>query len=88
MNQHNLVFLINHIQITQKAKCLALVNSVHIWFKQNFQESHQFPQSLIAASKAYKKKMNYSVNKHNKQSQIKLMNLKNKNPKEYWKIVK
>lgn len=29
--------------------------------------------------------MNYFMNKHNKQTQMKLWNLKNKTPKEYWK---
>ena len=33
--------------------------------------------SLVTASKAYKKKMNYFINKHNRQTQI----------KEYWKII-
>ena len=35
----------------------------------------------------YKKKMNYFINKHNKSTQNKLRNLKNKTPKEYWKIL-
>ena len=43
--------------------------------------------NLVSASKAYKKKMNYFINKHNKQTQIKLRNLKNKNPKDFWKII-
>ena len=43
--------------------------------------------NLSKASKTYKKKMNYFVNKHNKSTQNKLRNLKNKNPKEYWKII-
>lgn len=43
--------------------------------------------NLVTASKAYKKKMNYFINKHNSQTQIKLRNLKNKSPKEYWKII-
>ena len=42
---------------------------------------------LKQASKTYKKKMNYFINKHNKSTQNKLRSLKNKSPKEYWKII-
>ena len=31
--------------------------------------------------------MNYFINKHNKSTQNKLRNLKNKNPNEHWKII-
>ena len=43
--------------------------------------------NLQQASKTYKKKMNYFINKHNKSTQNKLRSLKNKSPKEYWKII-
>ena len=43
--------------------------------------------NLVLASKAYKKKMNNFINNHKRQTQMKLRNLKNKNPKEYWKII-
>lgn len=42
---------------------------------------------LTKASKVYKKKLNYFINKHNKSKQTELRNLKSKNPKEYWKII-
>ena len=43
--------------------------------------------NLISASKKYKRKLNYFINKHNKSMQHKLGKMKNKNPKEYWKII-
>ena len=42
---------------------------------------------LIEASKIYKNKMNFHINKFNKKVQIKIRKLYNKNPKEYWKIL-
>ena len=43
--------------------------------------------NLIKASKEYKKKMNFYINKFIKKSQNKLRNMHNKDPKEYWKTL-
>ena len=43
--------------------------------------------NLQLASKAYKCKMNFYINKHNKNTQDKLRNLKSKNPRYFWKIM-
>ena len=42
---------------------------------------------LKNASKAYKKTMNFHINKHNKSTQEKLRNLKSKNPRDFWRIM-
>ena len=43
--------------------------------------------NLKNASKAYKKTMNFHINKHNKSTQEKLRNLKSKNPRDFWRIM-
>ena len=42
--------------------------------------------SVVSASKMYKKKLNYFICKHKKDTQNKLRNLKSKSPKQFWKI--
>ena len=49
--------------------------------------THCSKSNLVQASKYYKKKMNYYINKHNKTTKTKSRNLKSKNPKEYWKVI-
>ncbi|MCU7800877.1 MAG: reverse transcriptase family protein [gamma proteobacterium symbiont of Lucinoma myriamae] len=44
-------------------------------------------QTLNQASKSYKKKMNFHIYKYKKATQAKLRNMKNKNPKDYWKLL-
>ena len=43
--------------------------------------------NLKNASKAYKKTMNFYINRHNKNTQDKLRNMKSKNPRGFWKII-
>ena len=43
--------------------------------------------NLINASKHYKNKMNFHINKYNKTQQSKLRDLHDKNPRQYWKIL-
>ena len=49
--------------------------------------SDENKSNLKHASKAYKCKMNFYINKHNKNTQDKLRNLKCKNPRDFWKIM-
>ena len=49
--------------------------------------SHTNKSNLKAASKSYKQSMNFYLNKLNKDTQDKLRWLKNKSPKEFWKII-
>ena len=43
--------------------------------------------SVVSASKMYKKKLNYFIRKHKKDTQNKLRKLKSKSPKQFWKIL-
>ena len=43
--------------------------------------------SVVSASKMYKKKLNYFIRKHNKDTQNKLRKLKSKSPKQFWKVL-
>ena len=43
--------------------------------------------SVVSASKMYKKKLNYFICKHKKDTQNKLRRLKSKSPKQFWKIL-
>ena len=43
--------------------------------------------SRVSASKMYKKKLNYFIRKHKKDTQNKLRKLKSKSPKQFWKIL-
>ncbi|MEW8548549.1 MAG: reverse transcriptase family protein, partial [Candidatus Thiodiazotropha sp.] len=43
--------------------------------------------SLIQASKSYKKKMNFHISRHKNITKKRLRKMKNKNPKDYWKIL-
>ena len=50
--------------------------------------THENKNRLTSASKLYKKKMNFHINKLNRlQQQKKLRKLHDKNPKQYWKIL-
>ena len=42
---------------------------------------------MVSASKMYKKKLNYFIRKHKKDTQNKLRKLKSKSPKQFWKIL-
>ena len=43
--------------------------------------------SVVSASKKYKKKLNYFIRKHKKDTQNKLRKLRSKSPKQFWKIL-
>ena len=43
--------------------------------------------SVVSASKMYKKKLNYFIRNHKKDTQNKLRKLKSKSPKQFWKIL-
>ena len=49
--------------------------------------THENKNRLTSASKSYKKKMNFHINKFNRLQQKKLRKLHDKNPKQYWKIL-
>ena len=48
--------------------------------------THENKNRLTSASKLYKKKMSFHINKFNRLQQKKLRKLHDKNPKQYWKI--
>ena len=68
--------------------CRSARRKYHIARKiNNINPSETNKINLQTASKTYKRTMNKYINKHNKQMQQKLRNLKHKNPKEFWKIL-
>ena len=68
--------------------CRSARRKYHIARKiNNINPSETNKNNLQTASKTYKRTMNKYINKHKKQMQQKLRNLKHKNPKEFWKIL-
>ena len=69
-------------------QCRNARNQYHLAKKRhNKNPTHSNKSILIEASKTYKKKMNFYISKHKKATQQKLRKMKNKNPKDYWKIL-
>ena len=67
--------------------CQSARRKYHIAKKNNIKPSETNKTYLQTASNTYKSTMNKCINKHNKQMQQKLRNLKHKNHKEFWKII-
>ena len=67
--------------------CKSARRKYHIAKKNNIKPSETNKTYLQTVSKMYKFTMNKCINKHNKQMQQMLRNLKHKNYKEFWKII-